>query len=234
MAREITVKLYKYSELPTDAAKERAREWWLDLERQDCNLEYTIEDIATCAKLLGIRLDQHTVPLHGGGTRYAPNIWYSLSYCQGDGACFDGYWDSNSLPFNKDTKAKFTSHHMAIISHVPLDEKLADIATHLDTLRTHPLAASGNFSIRCKHEGRYTHSGCMTVGLEIHEDPDGAIAEQDFDDLNDNAKQVMRSFADWMHKQLQADYEYKTSDEAAVEAIEANDYEFTEEGEFHS
>lgn len=38
-------------------------------------------------------------------------------------------------------------------------------------------------------------------------------------------------FADWVYKQLENEYDYRTSEEACREAIESNDYEFTEKGD---
>ena len=44
--------------------------------------------------------------------------------------------------------------------------------------------------------------------------------------------QLMRDFADWIYKEIEADYDYITSDEAINERLtEDGDYEFTEEGE---
>jgi hypothetical protein len=34
----------------------------------------------------------------------------------------------------------------------------------------------------------------------------------------------------WMYRQLEAEYEYLTSDEAITETIRSNEYEFTEDG----
>jgi hypothetical protein len=44
-------------------------------------------------------------------------------------------------------------------------------------------------------------------------------------------RDLMRDFADWIYKGLEAEYDYRMSDEAVDEAMEVNEYEFTEEGE---
>jgi hypothetical protein len=55
---------------------------------------------------------------------------------------------------------------------------------------------------------------------EIEDSLDGEAIEQAFED-----------FADWIGDQLQAEYDWLTSDEAIENSIIANDYEFDEEGE---
>ena len=45
-----------------------------------------------------------------------------------------------------------------------------------------------------------------------------------------DVRDTMRSFAHWIYKSLEQEYDYLTSDEAARESIEANGYLFTEEG----
>ena len=41
----------------------------------------------------------------------------------------------------------------------------------------------------------------------------------------------MRDFAQWIYDGLEAEYEYRQSDEVIDEAMIANEYEFTEDGE---
>lgn len=45
-----------------------------------------------------------------------------------------------------------------------------------------------------------------------------------------DVRDEMRSFAHWIYKSLEQEYDYLTSDEAMRESIEANGYLFTEEG----
>ena len=40
----------------------------------------------------------------------------------------------------------------------------------------------------------------------------------------------MRDFAQWIYDSLEKEYEYQMSDEFVTENIEANEYEFDEEG----
>ncbi|WP_098556746.1 hypothetical protein [Burkholderia sp. JKS000303] len=43
---------------------------------------------------------------------------------------------------------------------------------------------------------------------------------------------AVKAAAAWMLARMQADYEWRTSDEACIDCIEANDYRFTKAGEF--
>jgi hypothetical protein len=43
--------------------------------------------------------------------------------------------------------------------------------------------------------------------------------------------ELMRDFANWIYAGLEADYNWRTSDESAEEALTGHDYEFDEDGE---
>ena len=58
---------------------------------------------------------------------------------------------------------------------------------------------------------------------------------RDFDrsvwaEAEDEVTQLLRDFADWIYNQLISEYEYQTSEEAVAESMEANEYEFYEDG----
>ena len=55
--------------------------------------------------------------------------------------------------------------------------------------------------------------------------------ERETDKGEDEITECLRDFANWIYKQLERDYDYQNSDDAVAETIEANDYEFTEDGE---
>lgn len=56
-------------------------DWWDDL----------FEDFAEQLTEVGITASTHEVKLMNGKTRQDPNIYFSGFWCQGDGACFEGY-----------------------------------------------------------------------------------------------------------------------------------------------
>ena len=110
----------------------------------------------------------------------------------------------------------------AIKAEAPQDEELQRIARELQAVQArhfYKLTAS------MSHSGHYSHSGCMDVSVEHSEDP-----YRDIGDAEDDIRQLMRDFADWIYAQLEKEYNYQTSDEVVEEAILANEYTFDEDG----
>jgi hypothetical protein len=202
-----TIQIFKFDEL-SGKAKNRARDWYrqsaLDYDWWDA----VYEDAIQCGILLGIEIGTKKT-----GKRDSHAIYFSGFSSQGDGACFDGTW-SAELP------AGFKSFEDAIKSHAPTDETLHGIARDLDAVRTATIEEGGREPCaRTKQSGRYSNSGCMEITTNIVGDISNATL--------DNA---VRSFADWIYKQLNAEHDHLTSDEAVDESIIANDYEFNETG----
>ena len=202
--------VFQYDELD-DRAKERAREWYSRHVFEDsCDWEFVYEDAAEVADILGIDLRQRRDQLMGGGHRYEPSIYFSGFSHQGSGACFEG-----TYRYAKGATKK-------IREYAPQDKELHRIADELQAVQRKPfyhLIASMN------HTGHYCHSGCMSVNVEDRED-----SYRDIGDAEDDITQLMRDFADWIYAQLEAEYDYQTSDEAVEEAIRINEYEFDENG----
>ncbi len=133
-------------------------------------------------------------------------IYFSGFWSQGDGACFTGRYR-----YAKGAVA-------AIREHAPKDETLTRIAERLRDVQRPALYTA---SALCKHRGHYSHSGCMSVESEAER------GKLDTDALRD----TLRAFADWIYRQLEIEHEYLTSDAVVIETIEANEYEFTEDGD---
>ena len=81
------------------------------------------EDFETVCGLLGVTLRTRTLRLMGGGTREAPNLWFTGFARQGDGASFDGTYHY----------APGAAH--AIRSYAPKDETLHAIADELQQVQ---------------------------------------------------------------------------------------------------
>lgn len=64
--------------------------------------------------------------------------------------------------------------------------------------------------------GHYSHSHTMQIAA---------------DDCEEQLLDAARSFADWIYRQLEKEYEYLLSDDVVAESIVANEYEFTEDGD---
>ena len=135
-----------------------------------------------------------------------PNIFFSGFYSQGDGACFEGYWSYKPGMVKTITK------------DYPEDKELHRIAKELSKLARRTFFT---VSARVKHSGHYYHSGCMSVESQNDKGPD----------VEKDVYQVLRDFADWIYKSLEMEWDYQNSDDQVAETIEANEYEFTKEGE---
>jgi len=214
--RIIETEAYTFDEL-NDTAKERARQWWregsFDYEWWDA----VYEDAVAIAKILGIDIntkDRNWVNTSTGksGTVKETCIYFSGFSSQGDGACFEGYY-SYSKGWKKKLKA-----------YAPTDKALFDIGEDLQAAQR---TAQWSAHASCKNVGHYCHSGCMEVGVDWEE---GANKEGEAYEMVSIIKQCMRDFADWIYKQLEAEYDYRNEDEQVDETILANEYEFTEEG----
>lgn len=208
MARVIETTVFKFAEL-SDEAKEKAREWFregaLDHDWWDC----VYDDAATCAKLMGIDLDQKPVKLMGGGTRYDPAIWFSGFSSQGDGACFEARY------------SYVKGAAKAIRGHAGQDSELHRIA---DALQAVQRANFYQLVARADHRGHYYHSGCMRVDVSRADDREVSR------ETEETVTQLLRDFADWIYRQLEAEHDYRLSDENVDETILVNEYEFTESG----
>ena len=201
--------LYKFSELSPEAQR-RALEKQAQYEAEDFDPEYIFDDAATIADLFGLDI-RHTRETGTNGKHYyAPTIYYSGFCSQGDGACFEGSYSykPGSLKAVKDYAGQ--------------DERLHRIVKALQDIQRKNFY---QLTARTKHSGHYYHSGCMSVDVERQDEKEMTA------DAEETVKECLRDFADWIYKQLEDEYDYRTGEEACREAIEANDYEFTEKGE---
>lgn len=194
----------KYSEL-SEQAKQKAIDEFARRAFTDAHdWEYVFTNAVEIGKLLGIEIDtrRHSTE---------PVIYFSGFSSQDDGACFEG-----SYRYKKGAL-------QAVKAHAPHDTELLRIAKALqDVQRKHFYALVASMS----HRGHYYHSGCMSVSVE-----DSRDSYRDIGDAEDDITQLMREFADWIYRQLENEYEYQTSREAIEENIDANEYEFDEDGD---
>lgn len=205
------IEIFKYDEL-SPKAQERARESWARHAFEDsCDWEYVYEDAQTVGALMGIEIDDRSFKTCGGGTGKSPDIMFSGFWSQGDGACFNG-----SYRYAK-------GGVKAVKGYAGVDTELHSIAQGLqDVQKRHfyRLWAS------CKQRGHYSHSGCMDVSVS-----DSENEYRDLGDAEQDVRDLLRRFADWIYDQLEKEYDYRTSDDVVSEDISNNEMEFTEEGE---
>ena len=208
MPRVMTTTVYQFSELD-DRAKEKAREWWRECEAQDFDTGCLYDDFKRIAEILGVTFDTRAFKTMGGKTGYELRIWWAL-HRQGAGASFDGRYQYARRCVRK------------LKAYAPKDEVLHGIAQDLA-------------AVQAKH--RYGLSAKVTSnGREVHELATTIEVYTGSGDYADEATteaitEALRRFMRWMYKTIDAEWDYRMSDESVDEAIEANEYEFTETGE---
>ena len=210
MPEVICTTVYRIDEL-SDAAKSKAKTWYRALEPHDDWWDAVYDDFERVCDILGVNLKTKPVRLMGGGTRQKPCIWFSGFWSQGDGACF-----AAGVRYAKGSVAE-------IKAYAPQDAELHRIATAMQDLqRRNFYQITGN----AIHGGRYYHEYCMDIAV----DRDSPTRQSLTDDAEAGITEALRDLARWLYRQLQAEHDHLTSDEAVEEAISINEYTFTESG----
>lgn len=210
MPKVVETTVYQYSEL-SDSAKEKAREWWLSC-RDASDFDYVIQDFVECAAILGVDVESRSFKTYGGGTGYEPRVRWGL-YSQGSGASFCG-----SYCYAKGAVAKITAHTGGT------EGELIRIAKGLQAIQ-----AKHGYGLEARisdgpGSNFYPHSGTMSVEVQTRSgNRPGSKAEEE-------VTQLMRDLGDWLYRRIEAEDEYQSSEEYIAEAMEANEYTFTEEG----
>ena len=207
---------FKFSEL-SNSAKDKARDAARYNDVQDEWWDNTYGDVVRMSALLGVNISS-TQHISTKGRNYSTiDISFSGFSSQGDGASFEGnYW------YVPDAVAKITAETN--------DKELIRIAQELTLLQmTRRLLGYDPFGATITTSGRYLHSGTMDIILNYDVDEND---EPSYDDgLENNVIQLMRRFADWIYKQLEAEHDYLTSDEYIDERLNEDETLFDEDGE---
>ncbi len=142
------------------------------------------------------------------------DIFFSGFSSQGDGACFEG-----SYAYAKGCAKE-------IRKYAPQDETLHDLADRLVALQK-PFFYC--LTARVSHSGNYYHelSTDINIYAEMNTGREFFVSEATENELND----ILRGFMSWLYRQLEKDHDYRTSPEAIKECIEANEYQFRENGD---
>lgn len=135
---------------------------------------------------------------------------FSGFWSQGDGACFTGRY----------TYAKGACAN--IRAHAPLDRDLHAIADALYSVQRKAFYQLGATLTKSSHH--YSHAN--TVSVEAWRNDDKEVA----DHQQDAIREATRDLMGWLYASLEKEYEYLNSDESVTDSIEANEYEFNENG----
>ena len=84
----VETELFAFDEL-SDAAKEKAREWYRQGNLDDDWWDTVYSDFLAICEILGIVLKTRPVKLMGGGIRGKPCVYFRGFCSQGDGASFE-------------------------------------------------------------------------------------------------------------------------------------------------
>lgn len=160
------------------------------------------EDFVRIGEILGFSI----------GTRYKaqePAISFRLSYSQGDYACFDAEY-------------RYSSQASSGIRQYCNDEELWRIADELTFMQVHQrLQGLEFFEVSVAgHEGRRApRCDFRDWGIDEVGEPD-----------EDRFHQIVRDLNDWIYNTLRSECDWLNEDEQVIAHIEANDYEFDEDG----
>jgi hypothetical protein len=182
---------------------------------RDCEIEDFGQDTESlyysalaAAKILGIDFDDK-------GKRSEPDIRWSGFSSQGDGASFVG---SYSHAPNSPAKIR---------EEFGTDTALHAIADGLDAIQNGFRLLTGHrINARItQDDNHYVHAQTMSVTVEDAETGD------ELEDVEPEEKilDLMRDFADWIYKGLEAEYDYRLSDENIDERIGCGEYQFDAE-----
>jgi hypothetical protein len=209
-----TTKAYAFGEL-SDGAKAKAignhhhwnvsHNWW----------ELVYDDAATIAKLLGFSLDFYNwkTKRNDGG------FSFSGFSSQGDGACF--------------SRAEFAGPVLVkkVKEYAPKDLVLRDIAKAFQAFYL-PFKKR-DLRVSVKHSGYYYHERSMDYSFDVADESSltGRAYKREFSRADEDAfESACRKFCRWLYKQLEAEYEHLTSDEAVAESLEGSEVLFCECG----
>ena len=206
-------KVYQFDEL-SDTAKDRARDWFRQGSNDDNYFaESVIEDACRMADMLGISLQTRTVKLMGGGTRQEPVIWWEGFSHQGQGASYSGSYSYRKGSAKAIAKEAPRGADKTYTGNNLLND-VAEMLAEVQARNFYQLQASITAS-----RGHY-------LSIDVERADDKPVSTED----EDTVIEALRDFANWIYRQLEAEYEYQNADEQVDENIRANEYEFTEEG----
>jgi hypothetical protein len=216
--RTIKTPVFKFNQLSEEAkarALDKNRDWNVDHNWWDG----VYEDAIRIADCLGISIDTRK----GGGKE--PSIYFSGFSSQGDGASFEG-----SYSYRKGSRTELNGQapefHRDETGKKVLNENNAELHRICKALTAVQKKHFYRLEAEVTAYGHYSHSGCTRIEVTDAEDQ-----YRDIGDAEGEVAQLLRDFMDWIYSTLGRSYDYLTSDEAVAESLEANDVEFTAEGD---
>jgi hypothetical protein len=200
--------LYDFAEL-NNKAKEKALKEFADINVDDDWYSYTIEDFKAICATIGITLDTKKTYFRG-------------FYSQGDGSTFQATVNIPQLIENVEYQ-RWKEYAPTLEFGFPapdLDKRLIQLI-HKESLDISPkiIGAERWYSVTADlaYQLPYTPHRYTRIEAELEK-------------LEAWLQTVANMLNRFLYKSLQADYEYQTKEETVIEAIEANEYQFTADG----
>lgn len=184
----------------SDKAKDKARDWYREIFTEDTFWADPVIEDAT--RIAGLL----GITFDKGGI-----AWSGFS-SQGDGASFTGAfeYDPKAVQYVADEAPADANASNAKINH---------IARAIDAIaKTH--APNKLSAVLTRRDHQYSHE--HTIAIEVYAGEDRIKCVE----LADELRAVMH----WIYRSLETGWEYQNSNEAIDENIEANEYEFYEDG----
>lgn len=205
----ICTTVYQFPEL-SDAAKEKARRWYREAAFHDDWWDVVYDDFERICDILGVSLKRRSVRLMGAAPGRSP------------ASGFRGFRHKGTvLPSRRRLDTPMAPRE--IRAYAPQDQILHGIADRLQA------AQRQNFyqlSADVTHRGRYYHEYCMSIDVSR----DSPTGQPPTAGSEETVVETLRDLARWLYRQLEAEYDHLTSDEAVEEGIVINEYTFTEGG----
>lgn len=215
--RIIETKVYTYSEL-SDDAKAKARDWLRNAQAGDNSFaEFVTDDFHEVLAALGFDVDKKR------------GLSWSGFWSQGDGASFSGSWRASDCD-----PAKLLADRPATYEHDgKVETSKGNVELHRIAAEILAVKAAGASYAHVTGKDRWGFHMSLDELEWSDETPATDDADADVATLRaweNRFIEAARDLARMFYKSLEAEWEYQNSDAAIAESIEANEYEFTEEG----
>lgn len=203
--KTVKIKAYEYDEL-SPAAQEMARDWWRKANSESGETfwsESVIDDFCKLAGFLGWSVD-------------SKRVYWSGFWSQGDGACFEGDFDSRNIDLAG-------LEQYAPAGPDALNAEIGGIGARIKAACDGRLVQGHS-----KHNDRYCHS--RSIDLDFWSCDDNGEEESLPDGARESLEEETRDLCDWLYAALEREYEWMMADEQIAETIRANEYLFDECG----
>ena len=209
--------VYQFEEL-SDAAKDKAREWYREGEAESFSSdEFIYESAKTAAGLIGVDFADRHYQTRSGKDYSEPDISWSGFYTQGSGLTFAG-----TYTFTRGAAD-------AVRTEFPTDTALHAIADGLQALQAHyKLSGAGPGNLQGGITQVHAGGGSYYMDATVTDSETGD--EPDDSEMHKTFRELMRDFAAWIYEGLKAEYESRQENEYVDDNIIANEYEFDEDG----